>query len=499
MKRFYSSINILIFAVIIVGISIFVYFVRNVSDPPIDSSSLQCTHWSVFRICQLMGVPIDRDYLVEKLPFQSQGHSMMQMAEVLHEIGFQTEGRKENIESLETGSFPCIVHLIHPGHYIVISGIDDKYVHVFDGNGRRTAREKSQFEKDWSGNVLWVKKTSDHTRLPAFLPKPSSSAPLASFDSLICDLGTVPTTGEPVAFQYTLRNVGDADMIIEDIRPDCSCIISTKPDKPIKSGEQGIIELHYYDYYVQPQKGPFSHGIIVKTNDPIIPQVALTVSGWSGVGIKIEPGSIHLPDMVKNHEIKFDCFVKYSGEKQALLLEIDNTIIENVNLVCYELKPIGDAIAKNRFPEILTKTGKFDDVYLLELTFSPEGEIADNIEGYIDIKTNIVGYEKIKLNVFGKIVPPIRAFPEILILDDANKTEVTLVSQFAEPFKINRIIFGADSISWNDTSNSTSEKTINFSLNKPNDENLFDQQTLLMQFEFLESKTAFELPFKVIY
>ena len=51
-----------------------------------DSSQFQCAHWSVFRCCQLLGVPVDRGDLLKELPPKDKGHSMLQMAGVLKKI-----------------------------------------------------------------------------------------------------------------------------------------------------------------------------------------------------------------------------------------------------------------------------------------------------------------------------------------------------------------------------------------------------------------------------
>jgi hypothetical protein len=232
MKQIFTFTKILPLIALVIGGFILILFVRNVPERHPEPPHLQCAHWSVFRCCQLLGVPIGMDYLIEKLPYQEQGHSMLQMSDVLQEIGFQTEGRQETLNTIDKITFPFIAHLKNPNHYVVVSAIDKKYVHVFDGNGLRTARERGSFEKDWSGHLLLVHKPSSATRLPAFLPNPDKNNPSVVFDCLIRDLGTVPVVGKPVTFHYSLRNVGNADLIIEEIRPDCYCIKHKKPDKP---------------------------------------------------------------------------------------------------------------------------------------------------------------------------------------------------------------------------------------------------------------------------
>ncbi|MDR1385561.1 MAG: DUF1573 domain-containing protein [Planctomycetaceae bacterium] len=479
---------------LVIGGYILIRFVRNIPERQMEPPHLQCAHWSVFRCCQLLGVPVGMDYLVEKLPYQEQGHSMLQISEVFQQIGFQTEGRQETLNTLEKLSFPFIAHLKNPDHYVVVSAIDKKYVHVFDGNGRRTARERSAFEKIWSGHLLLVHKPANANRLPAFLPKPNSSSPSVIFDCLIRDLGTVPVVGKPVAFHYSLRNVGNADLIIEDVRPDCSCIKHTKPDKPIKPGEEGIIEL---SYHVQPQTGQFSHDVIVKTNDPQIPVVVFTASGWSGVEVKVNPHQIWLHDAVNGYEQHVNCFIKYTGNSHDLQIDIGEVVLEHAKLTQTKIHQITKETAGRLFPEISENYGIYDNLRVLEMVFLPEGNISDRIEGTIALKTNIEGYENFTLNISGQIEPPIQIFPEIVNTEDHENTEITLLARIKEPFEVENVYSGEHDIIWEYTQNSDKDKTVRITTDAIK-KNLSSTQTVDIKINFPKSKNSFTLPVRVI-
>jgi ABC-type bacteriocin/lantibiotic exporter with double-glycine peptidase domain len=120
----------------------------------------QCAHWVMFRVAQLLGVPTEHGEMQRLLPYQPQGHSLLQIIESLTKIGVKAIGFRDNWDSLTKISFPCIAHLKNPDHYIVISGIESEqgYVHVFDFDGQRTRQKRETFEKRWTGYTLHIEK-----------------------------------------------------------------------------------------------------------------------------------------------------------------------------------------------------------------------------------------------------------------------------------------------------------------------------------------------------
>jgi hypothetical protein len=61
------------------------------------------------------------------------------------------------------------------------------------------------------------------------------------FEKLEYDLGTFKA-GEPVKAHFTFKNAGDADLIVETVKPSCSCTALTWTEKPIKPGGTGVID-----------------------------------------------------------------------------------------------------------------------------------------------------------------------------------------------------------------------------------------------------------------
>jgi hypothetical protein len=172
--------------------------------------------------------------------------------------------------------------LQNPDHYIVISGIEPKqgYVHVFDFDGNRTRQKRETFEKRWTGYTLHIEKDKSF-----FNSKIDDSIPRAVFDHLILDKGDIPAVGEPIEFVFPVSNTGTANLVIEDVKVNCGCLKSEKPEHPIPPGKSDVVKLFYS---IEPKRGVFTQTAAIKTNDPKHPVVVISACGFTGVDVRIE-------------------------------------------------------------------------------------------------------------------------------------------------------------------------------------------------------------------
>ncbi len=87
------------------------------------------------------------------------------------------------------------------------------------------------------------------------------SAQEFKFDTETIDYGKVAIGSEGNrTFEFT--NVGDAPLIIKDIKSTCGCTVPKKPEKPIMPGEKGQIEVSYDTK----RPGGFSKAITIYSN-----------------------------------------------------------------------------------------------------------------------------------------------------------------------------------------------------------------------------------------
>ena len=58
------------------------------------------------------------------------------------------------------------------------------------------------------------------------------------------DFGKV-IDGEIVTYSFEFTNKGDGDLVITSVDADCGCTVAEYPEKPLKPGEKGYIDLQF--------------------------------------------------------------------------------------------------------------------------------------------------------------------------------------------------------------------------------------------------------------
>lgn len=94
------------------------------------------------------------------------------------------------------------------------------------------------------------KKNSDE--LNTDLVKNGSSAnavnkedlPLIEFEEETHNFGKI-REGEKVSYSFKFKNTGKSDLIITDAKGSCGCTVPNYPTKPIKPGEDGIVDVTF--------------------------------------------------------------------------------------------------------------------------------------------------------------------------------------------------------------------------------------------------------------
>ena len=81
------------------------------------------------------------------------------------------------------------------------------------------------------------------------------------FESELINYGKI-TQGSEGKRVFEFTNVGDAPLIISDIKSTCGCTVPSKPEKPIMPGEKGQIEVSYDTKRL----GGFSKAITIYSN-----------------------------------------------------------------------------------------------------------------------------------------------------------------------------------------------------------------------------------------
>lgn len=90
---------------------------------------------------------------------------------------------------------------------------------------------------------------------------------IIQFEQSVYDLGTFKA-GEPVKAVFKFKNVGDADLIVENVKPSCKCTSLEYTETAIKPGGSGEVraEIDTADMVGEKEK---SFAVIYNGNPPV--------------------------------------------------------------------------------------------------------------------------------------------------------------------------------------------------------------------------------------
>jgi len=104
---------------------------------------------------------------------------------------------------------------------------------------KKVTPKPKKTEKKLSANLVKNTKTA--------APKkniPKGSLPKLQFEYKSFDFGTVDE-GDTIIHKFKFKNTGDAPAIITEASSSCGCTVPSYPKKPIKPGENGVIEVMF--------------------------------------------------------------------------------------------------------------------------------------------------------------------------------------------------------------------------------------------------------------
>lgn len=113
-------------------------------------------------------------------------------------------------------------------------------------------------------------------------PKPAIEIPRMKID-----LGQM-FEREKYEYKFVVRNRGNADLVIQDVKPGCGCTAASF-DKVIAPGKEGVIELDVDGAKVH---GEFEKQATVETNDPDHPTLTIAVAGSEIPYVNVTPDGV---------------------------------------------------------------------------------------------------------------------------------------------------------------------------------------------------------------
>lgn len=460
--------NKILFAVLFLGIIAAAIYAglqlkrdnRATAAPP-PYGGLECGQWTVYRTCEIMGIPISPQQIVQKIPAGPEGNSLKSIADALNEVGLSTHGLRQDFDTFLGENGTRIVHLKSPEHFIVVQRVSGNKVFFLDHQGRRQVSLASTVRDHWTGNVLMVSRPADPKEIRHASKKEESDSPQIQFNTLFIDQGDIVSKADTksIRFEFPFQNVGKKDLAIKKVRTSCTCLESTKPEEAVKPGETGSIVLNYR---MTESSQPFLHEAVVETNDPEFPAIILRAAGNTNILVNVSPSRLAFGETYAGQSRQTYAIIRYTGEEN---FSVQSAACAHDSVTVRLLRELDDELKQRLFPGATNNLGGAE-FFVLEATLSPIGvsEVSTNVE----IKTNVKGYEQITIPVSAKVLPPIRSQPAILDIPvaDAKATitqSLVLKSVDGQSLKVKDIASIPNDISWTTEQQADDSATIRFS------------------------------------
>jgi Protein of unknown function (DUF1573) len=101
-----------------------------------------------------------------------------------------------------------------------------------------------------------------------------AKAPRISVEPAAFDFGkTLP--GKTLRKEFTLKNFGDAELVIENVSTTCGCTAALAPDTRLKPGAASPLRV---TLETRSYSGRIERQVLVRSNDPKTPLLTVTIS-----------------------------------------------------------------------------------------------------------------------------------------------------------------------------------------------------------------------------
>ncbi len=142
-------------------------------------------------------------------------------------------------------------------------------------------------------------------------PQPHMVAPAPNYD-----FGTV-LEGDPVKHEFTIKNTGQADLVIGHVQTSCGCTVAQSDKKRLAPGEETQLPVTFDTRH---ERGHASRRIDVYTNDPQTPDLALEIQGVVRRESEATPDEVFFDAVRKGTEQSREVTIAYNGKAKDFRL-----------------------------------------------------------------------------------------------------------------------------------------------------------------------------------
>lgn len=191
------------------------------------------------------------------------------------------------------------------------------------------------------------------------------AAPKVQFEKEILDFGNV-LSGTPINASFQVKNAGDTDLDITNVRPGCGCTKAEAKKTKLAPGESSTIEAVFNS---TGYNGAINKSISVTTNDTDRPSLLLQIKANITMDAIVKPAAISFENL------------RVNGSKTVTLTV---TPADPKNFAITRVIPAGAHVNVAGYRKVETKAGAYWEVYVV----LKAGKEATRVMESLRIETN---------------------------------------------------------------------------------------------------------------
>lgn len=225
---------------------------------------------------------------------------------------------------------------------------------------------------------------------------PSGPQPKITLSSELWDFGDA-LYGDALQQTFTIKNEGDADLILDRVKGSCSCTVPRLTTKLLKPGESTEVTVIFN---TKKRQGQISTNVQVRSNDPLRPVLTYRVKGSVKRLIDFKPASVQLRGLKRD--------------------EVMSATVKIVNQGSEPITPTIKSINSDYF-EVEIKEIEAGQVYELVVRTKPPIPYGSTRAG-IEITTGSSRQPTIRVPVNANVRARVSVTPPILFVPKQTKT-----------------------------------------------------------------------------
>ncbi|MFQ6098269.1 MAG: DUF1573 domain-containing protein [Armatimonadota bacterium] len=196
------------------------------------------------------------------------------------------------------------------------------------------------------------------------------------------DFGTC-LVKQKVTHSYKIKNAGDADLTITDVRASCGCTATALAKRSLARGESTDLTVTYTASVVP---GKVRKYVTIKSNDPERPTLRLVISGTVKAYVEVIPRFLNLGDMTPDLRTVRKIFVKPLNREGFKVTKVRCSVPQIAG-------------------EIVPKPSPATGAYQILVSVGPDLPVG-RLRATMTIETTDPHQPKTSLTIYGNVIEP---------------------------------------------------------------------------------------------